>query len=80
MKSEFHKIDDEYALVYSIKNGKEVFLFIVNSSQEEFEFITPNKNYDVLVNANISGNVPIFKISDKIDVKPKTGYILYKSY
>lgn len=76
----FHKIDNEYALVYSIKNCNEEFLFIVNSSEKEFEFITPNKKYSVIVDANVSGTVPISTIENKVKVSSRSGYVLYRKY
>ncbi|MBU1099346.1 MAG: pullulanase [Bacteroidetes bacterium] len=76
----FHSTNNEFALAYSIKNNQEEFVFIVNTSEKNLEFTTPNNNYSLIVDANVSGTVPISTIDKIVIVSSKSGCVLYKKY
>ena len=72
----FYKTENDFQLAFTIKDSSKEFLILINASEKVMKFSFPEKKYKVLVNPDSAGINILSTISDRINILPKSGYIL----
>lgn len=71
--------NNDFALGYELKHDDEDFVVLFNANPaEEVVFELPKGKWDVLVNKEKAGIIPIDVVNGKIKIDPSTGYVLKK--
>ena len=69
-----------FAIGYSIKNKNQNFIVLFNADPKlDEKFSLPEGKWEVLVNENSAGTIPLGNISGEVVLKPSTGMVLKKS-
>jgi pullulanase/glycogen debranching enzyme len=76
----FHIYDNDFALGYTVKYRDDIFIVLFNASHKvNEEFVLPEGNWEILVDALKAGSEKLGEVSGKLLVKPVTGFVLKKS-
>ncbi len=73
--------ESEFGFAYLLKSENEIFMVLFNADKDKIlEFPLPDSQWDVLVDKNSAGIVPLYKVSEKIILEPTTGAVLKNSF
>lgn len=76
----FNIKDNPFAIGYAVEYNSESFIVLMNANRTmDEEFILPDGEWEILVNPDKAGIIPLGSIKEKIIVGSSTGYVLKKN-